>query len=118
MKFIIIGIVALGIWLVSANICSVDFIFITTPIVIFGVMLTRGGWKYVSTERDDPWDGKQYEFSENGQNYVVKDGVTYRQAKELGRAPGYDWGEPANWERIQRTRHTKVVKARVRRVDE
>lgn len=113
---LLFGIAMVAIAVVALNIFSWNSIFFMMPIGILGIMmLQRGGWKYVSTDRNDPWNGKQYQFSEDGQNYVVKDGVTYRQAKELGRAPGYDWGEPENWEKAQKERKTKVVKAKVRR---
>ena len=111
----IFGFLMVGIAIIALNICSWNSLFFIMPVAILGVMLTRGGWKYVSTDRNDPWDGKQYQFSEDGQNYVVKDGVTYRQAQELGRAPGYDWGSPENWEKLQKERKTKIVKAKIRR---
>ncbi len=62
--------------------------------------LFRGGWTYLSTKRRNyTKTDMQHEYTRGGENYVVKDGVTYRQAKELGQAPGYDWGNPKNWRR-------------------
>ena len=62
--------------------------------------LFRGGWTYLSTRRRNyQRSGKQYEYTRGGECYVVKDGVTYRQAKELGQSPGYSWGNPKNWRR-------------------
>jgi len=57
-------------------------------------MLFRSGYEYIPTERNDPWDGKQYEFMEDGKNHVVKDGVTYRQGAYKSEAPRGNWGRP------------------------
>ena len=39
----------------------------------------------MSTRRKDrKQTGMQYEYHEGGEHYIVKDGVTYRQARELG----------------------------------
>jgi hypothetical protein len=60
--------------------------------------LQRGGWTYLPTRRRNyKHTNMQYEYHRGGEHFVVKDGVTYRQAKELGQAPGYDWGNPENW---------------------
>ena len=57
--------------------------------------LFRGGWTYVFTRRRNyQRSGMQYEYTRGGENYVVKDGGTYRQAKELGQAAGNNWGSP------------------------
>lgn len=101
---LLLGFIFLGIALAVASMFTWNSLYFFAPLVLAGMMLQRGGWKYVATDRKDKWDGKQYQFSEDGQNYVVKDGVTYRQAKELGRAPGYDWGEPENWNKFLKSR--------------
>ena len=60
--------------------------------------LFRGGWTYVPTRRRNyGYTTMQTEYTRGGQNYVVQGGVTYRQARELGQAPGYDWGNPKKW---------------------
>lgn len=107
---ILLGCILIAVALAAASMYTWNSLYFFAPLAIAG-MLMRGGWKYVSTDRKDPWDGKQYEFDEDGQHYVVKDGTTYRKAKELGQAPGYDWGSPENFNSRPRT---KVIKARRR----
>jgi len=88
-------------------------VLILAKIALAAGELYRGGWTYVPTDRSDAWHGKQYEFKEGGQNFVVKNGITYRQAMELGKSgSGWDWAKPENWENRPRTR---VVKARIRK---
>jgi hypothetical protein len=57
-------------------------------------MLFRSGYEYIPTDRNDSWDGKQYEFTEDGKNHIVKDGVTYRQGDYRPEARGANWGSP------------------------
>jgi hypothetical protein len=42
----------------------------------------------------------QHEYARGGENFVVKKGVTYRQAKELGQASKgleHQWGNHQPW---------------------
>ena len=63
--------------------------------------LFRGGWTYLSTKRRNyTRTDMQHEYTRGGENYVVKDGVTYRQAKELGQQSTgleHKWGSPRPW---------------------
>ena len=57
--------------------------------------LYRAGWTYLPTRRKSKQTDMQYEYSEGGEHYICKDGVTYRQAKELGqesRGLEHIWG--------------------------
>ena len=47
--------------------------------------LYRGGWTYLPTRRKNRnQTDMQHEYHEGGEHYIVKGGVTYRQARELG----------------------------------
>ena len=63
--------------------------------------LYRAGWTYLPTRRKDrKQSNMQYEYSEGGQHYIVKDGITYRQATELGqesRGLEHKWGNRRAW---------------------
>lgn len=112
MKYIIGLLLAIlaGYALVNMGWNSALFLGPASIVLIMMATMFRNGWRYVETDRKDEWDGKQYEFTEDGQHYIVKDDTTYRQAKEMGRAPGYDWAEPHNWKDRR-----KSVKVKARR---
>ena len=63
--------------------------------------LYRAGWTYLPTRRKNrKQTDLQYEYNEGGEHYIVKDGVTYRQAKELGqesRGLEHKWGNRRAW---------------------
>jgi len=63
--------------------------------------LYRAGWTYLPTRRKNrKQTDMQYEYNDGGEHYIVKDGITYRQATELGqesRGLEHKWGNRRAW---------------------